>query len=101
MLLFGINSNPSGISSFIKLAYPLISPSLYTRNVYVITSPVFTSIAFFGCVYVAVVDVPFTNGVISTCGALDGSTFTSLTSVMNFLKLKSTVGFTICVFIKL
>ena len=42
----------------------------------------------FGCVYVAVVDVPFLNLLTSTCGILDVISSSSI-FVMNFLNAKS------------
>ena len=48
------NFSPAGNLSTICIAYPFMSPSLYTDNEYVIISPFSTTIGSFLCLYVAV-----------------------------------------------
>ena len=83
----GINTNPSGTSSFISAAYPSWEPSLYTLIVYVTISPFSTLTGFFVWLYIAVVS-PFNSVLTSTFGSLL-VIFLSFIPVINFLKDKS------------
>ena len=82
------NSNPSGMSSLISEAYPSISPSLYTLNVYFTKSPFFTDTGSLFILYVAVVAVPLAKFVISTLSILSG-TLLPFTSTILFINFKS------------
>ena len=82
------NSNPFGISSVISEAYPSISPSLYTLNVYFTISPFFTDTGSLFNLYVAVVAVLFAKFVISTLSILSG-TLVPFTSTILFINFKS------------
>ena len=64
-----------------------MSPSLYTVNLYVTTSPVFTTTGSFLCLYVAVFEVSIVD--LSIFGILVSVTSFPFTFVIYFLNAKS------------
>ena len=92
--VYDTNSNPCGISSFIKLAYASCGPSLYTLSVYVTISVVCTNTGSFEWIYVAVVFVSSIKFAKSTCGILSVISLlspvdVSVTPVINLRNAKS------------